>query len=232
MKKMNRVEFVQTTINSSDRTLNQWSKELSVSRQTIYNWLGNIHVNIRKIYINRIADIAGKKINWDNDNNLIVSDKTNVVNNKNLGNSFEKNQSSKNNDLNDLNDNLQRQLQLSITKYEHAFNTSRDPMAVVVNNNYTSMNIAMEKLLGIKKRRDLFGVNIYDTIFPSLRKEKKERREGKNAIGKFEHRTAFIDADGKRINGNLSVTRFWLPTNNVEKILCSIMTFYPDSKFS
>ena len=230
MKKMNRVEFVQTTINSSDRTLNQWSKELSVSRQTIYNWLGNIHVNIRKIYINRIADIAGKKINWDNDNNLIVSDKTNVVNNKNLGNSFEKNQSSKNNDLNDLNDNLQRQLQLSITKYEHAFNTSRDPMAVVVNNNYTSMNIAMEKLLGIKKRRDLFGVNIYDTIFPSLRKEKKERREGKNAIGKFEHRTAFIDADGKRINGNLCVTRFWLPTNNVEKILCSIMTFYPDSK--
>tara|TARA_B100000029_G_C17362353_1_gene882984 strand:- start:79 stop:777 length:699 start_codon:yes stop_codon:yes gene_type:complete len=230
MKKMNRVEFVQTTINSSDRTLNQWSKELSVSRQTIYNWLGNIHVNIRKIYINRIADIAGKKINWDNDNNLIVSDKTNVVNNKNLGNSFEKNQSSKNNDLNDLNDNLQRQLQLSITKYEHAFNTSRDPMAVVVNNNYTSMNIAMEKLLGIKKRRDLFGVNIYDTIFPSLRKEKKERREGKNAIGKFEHRTAFIDADGKRINGNLSVTRFWLPTNNVEKILCSIMTFYPDSQ--
>ncbi len=230
MKKMNRIEFVQTTINSSDRTLNQWSKELSVSRQTIYNWLGNIHVNIRKIYINRIADIAGKKINWDNDNNLIVSDKTNVVNNKNLGNSFEKNQSSKNNDLNDLNDNLQRQLQLSITKYEHAFNTSRDPMAVVVNNNYTSMNIAMEKLLGIKKRRDLFGVNIYDTIFPSLRKEKKERREGKNAIGKFEHRTAFIDADGKRINGNLSVTRFWLPTNNVEKILCSIMTFYPDSQ--
>ena len=227
---MNRVEFVQSTINSSDRTLNQWSKELSVSRQTIYNWLGNIHVNIRKIYINRIADIAGKKINWDNDNNLIVSDKTNVVNNKNLGNSFEKNQSSKNNDLNDLNDNLQRQLQLSITKYEHAFNTSRDPMAVVVNNNYTSMNIAMEKLLGIKKRRDLFGVNIYDTIFPTLRKEKKERREGKNAIGKFEHRTAFIDADGKRINGNLSVTRFWLPTNNVEKILCSIMTFYPDSQ--
>ena len=230
MKKMNRVEFVQSTINSSDRTLNQWSKELSVSRQTIYNWLGNIHVNIRKIYINRIADIAGKKINWDNDNNLIVSDKTNVVNNKNLGNSFEKNQSSKNNDLNDLNDNLQRQLQLSITKYEHAFNTSRDPMAVVVNNNYTSMNIAMEKLLGIKKRRDLFGVNIYDTIFPPLRKEKKERREGKNAIGKFEHRTAFIDADGNIINGNLSVTRFWLPTNNVEKILCSIMTFYPDSQ--
>ena len=94
------------------------------------------------------------------------------------------------------------------------------------------MNIAMEKLLGIKKRRDLFGVNIYDTIFTPLRKEKKERREGKNAIGKFEHRTAFIDADGNRINGNLSVTRFWLPTNKVEKILCSIMTFYPDSKFS
>ena len=41
-----------------------------------------------------------------------------------------------------------------------------------------------------------------------------------------------LDADGNRINGNLSVTRFWLPTNKVEKILCSIMTFYPDSKSS
>ena len=231
MKKMNRVEFVQTTINSSDRTLNQWSKELSVSRQTIYNWLGNIHVNVRKIYVNRIADISGKKINWDN-NNLFVSDENNVVHNKNPDNFYEKSQLSNNNNLIDLNDNLERQLQLLITKYEHAFNTARDPMAVVVNDNYTSMNIAMEKLLGIKKRRDLFGVNIYDTIFPPLRKEKKERREGKNAIGKFEHRTAFIDADGNRINGNLSVTRFWLPTNKVEKILCSIMTFYPDSKSS
>ena len=228
---MNRVEFVQTTINSSDRTLNQWSKELSVSRQTIYNWLGNIHVNVRKIYVNRIANISGKKINWDN-NNLLVLDENNVVQNKNSDNFYEKSQLSNNNDLIDLNDNLERQLQLLITKYEPAFNTARDPMAVVVNDNYTSMNIAMEKLLGIKKRRDLFGVNIYDTIFPPLRKEKKERREGKNAIGKFEHRTAFIDADGNRINGNLSVTRFWLPTNKVEKILCSIMTFYPDSKSS
>ena len=43
---------------------------------------------------------------------------------------------------------------------------------------------------------------------------------------------AFIDADGNRINGNLSVTRFWLPSNKVAKILCSIMTFYPDSKSS
>ena len=231
MKKMNRVEFVQTTINSSDRTLNQWSKELSVSRQTIYNWLGNIHVNVRKIYVNRIANISGKKINWDN-NNLLVLDENNVVQNKNSDNFYEKSQLSNNNDLIDLNENLERQLQLLITKYEHVFNTARLPMAVGVNDNYTSMNIAMEKLLGIKKRRDLFGVNIYDTIFPPLRKEKKERREGKNAIGKFEHRTAFIDADGNRINGNLSVTRFWLPTNKVEKILCSIKTFYPDSKAS
>ena len=48
MKKMNPVEFVQTTINSSNLSLNQWSKELSLSRQTIYNWLGNIDKNDRK----------------------------------------------------------------------------------------------------------------------------------------------------------------------------------------
>ena len=62
--------------------------------------------------------------------------------------------------------------------------------------------------------------------------EKKEKRSGEKAIGKFEYRTAFVDANGNRINGNLSVTRFWLPTNKVEKILCSIMTFYADSKAS
>ena len=231
MKKMNPVEFVQTTINSSNLSLNQWSKELSVSRQTIYNWLGNIHINVRKIYVNRIADISGKEIDWDK-NTLLVSDKVNVVDKNKADNLYEKSQLLNINDLVELNDNLEKQLQLLITKYEHTFNTSSDPMAVVINDNYTSMNVAMEKLLGIKKRRDLFGVNIYDTIFPPLRKEKKERREGKNAIGKFEHRTAFIDTNGSRINGNLSVTRFWLPTNKVEKILCSIMTFYPDSKAS
>ena len=44
----------------------------------------------------------------------------------------------------------------------HVFNTSSDPIAVAINDNYTSMNFAMEKLLGIKKRRGLFGTNIYD----------------------------------------------------------------------
>ena len=91
MKKMNRVEFVESTINSCDRTLNQWSKDVSVSRQTIYNWLGNIHVNVRKIYVNRIANISGKKINWDN-NNLLVLDENNVVQNKNSDNFYEKSQ--------------------------------------------------------------------------------------------------------------------------------------------
>ena len=64
MKKMNPVEFVQTTINSSNLSLNQWSKELSVSRQTIYNWLGNIHINVRKIYVNRILQTMLEHDSW------------------------------------------------------------------------------------------------------------------------------------------------------------------------
>ena len=150
MKKMNPVEFVQTTINSSNLSLNQWSKELSVSRQTIYNWLGNIHINVRKIYVNRIAEISGKEIDWDK-NTLLVSDKVNVVNKNKDDNLYERSQLPNINDLVELNDNLEKQLQLLITKYEHTFNTSSDPMAVVINDNYTSMNVAMEKLLGIKK---------------------------------------------------------------------------------
>ena len=228
MNLMNPCEFVQATINSSDLSLKQWSIELGVSRQTIYNWLGSANIKIRKIYINKIAKITGKNINWDN-NQLLVSD-----DNENSGSTgFNINSHLINiENILELNDNLKRQMQLLIIKYEHTFNTSKDPMAVVVNDIFTSMNVSMEKLLGIKKRRDLFGVNIYDIIFPALRKEKKEKRKGEKAIGKFEDRTAFIDVDGNRINGNISVTRFWLPTNKFEKILCSIMTFYPDSKAS
>ena len=98
MKKMNPVEFVQTTINSSNLSLNQWSKELSVSRQTIYNWLGNIHINVRKIYVNRIADISGKEIDWDK-NTLLVSDKVNVVDKNKADNLYEKIQLPNINDL-------------------------------------------------------------------------------------------------------------------------------------
>ena len=54
---MNPCEFVQATINSSDLSLKQWSIELGVSRQTIYNWLGSANIKIRKIYINKIAKI-------------------------------------------------------------------------------------------------------------------------------------------------------------------------------
>ena len=231
MNKMNPTEFVQSTINSSSMSMNEWSKELGVSRQAIYNWMGNINIKIRKIYVNKIADISNKNIIWDKNYLLIVDEKDNTDDN------YPKpvNQISQSNDefsLNEVNDNLERQLQFLITKYEHVFNTSSDPMAIAINENYTSMNVAMEKLLGVKKRRGLFGINIYDIVSPTFRDEKKEKRSGDEAIGRFEYKTALQDILGNTIKGKLSVTRFWLPTNKLENILCSIMTFFPDKKSS
>ena len=231
MNKMNPTEFVQSTINSSSMSMNEWSKELGVSRQAIYNWMGNINIKIRKIYVNKIADISNKNIIWDKNHLLIEDEKDNTDDN------YPKpvNQISQSNDefsLNEVNDNLERQLQFLITKYEHAFNTSSDPMAIAINENYTSMNVAMEKLLGVKKRRGLFGINIYDIVSPTFRDEKKEKRSGDEAIGRFEYKTALQDILGNTIKGKLSVTRFWLPTNKLENILCSIMTFFPDKKSS
>ena len=229
MKKIKSTEFVQNTINSSSLSIKQWSEELGVSRQAIYNWMGNINIKIRKKFVNKIAAISNKKINWDN-NNLLISDNINITDEKNPQ-TFNK-ISGENSDFNlsELNDNLERQLQLLITKYEHVFNTSSDPIAVAINDNYTSMNFAMEKLLGVKKRRGLFGTNIYDIIAPNFRDEKKEKRTGDGAIGKFEYIISLQDIMGNIIKGKLNVTRFWLPTNKIEKTLCSIMTFYPDMK--
>ena len=64
MNKMNPTEFVQSTINSSSMSMNEWSKELGVSRQAIYNWLGNINIKIRKILI---------QLSFTLDNFLILS---------------------------------------------------------------------------------------------------------------------------------------------------------------
>lgn len=231
MNKMNPTGFVQSTINSSSLSMNDWSKELGVSRQAIYNWMGNINIKIRKIYVNKIADISNKNIIWDNNYLLIVGDKDNI----NENNPKPVNRIIGENDdfnLNEVHDNLERQLQFLITKYEHVFNTASDPMAVAINDNYTSMNVAMEKLLGVTKRRELFGSNIYDIISPTFRDEKKEKRSGEGAIGKFEYKTALQDILGNTIKGKLSVTRFWLPTNKLDNILCSIMTFFPDKKGS
>ena len=221
--KLKTAEFVKNIITNSTMSINDWSNTLNVTRQTVYNWMNSENIRIRKYYVNKIADISNKKIIWD-ENNFIQIDEIGLNNDK------------KNIDVDDdltiseLNDKLQRQLQLLITKYDHAFNSSSDPMAVAVNENYTSMNAAMEKLLGIKERRGLFGSNIYDIIAPPFRDDKKKRRKGSEAIGKFEYQTALQDIFGNEISGKLKVTRFWLPTNKYENILCSLMTFFPKHK--
>jgi len=221
--KLKTTEFVKNIITNSTMSINDWSNTLNVTRQTVYNWMNSENIRIRKYYVNKIADISNKKIIWD-ENNFIQIDEIGLNNDK------------KNIDVDDdltiseLNDKLQRQLQLLITKYDHAFNSSSDPMAVAVNENYTSMNAAMEKLLGIKERRGLFGSNIYDIIAPPFRDDKKKRRKGSEAIGKFEYQTALQDIFGNEISGKLKVTRFWLPTNKYENILCSLMTFFPKHK--
>jgi PAS domain-containing protein len=228
MNKMKTTEFVKNIITHGTMSINDWSNTLNVTRQTIYNWLKSENIHIRKYYVNRIADISNKKIIWD-ENNFLQIDEIGL-NNKNKIDI--KNDIDLDDDLttNELNDKLQRQLQLLITKYDHAFNSSSDPMAVAVNDNYTSMNAAMEKLLGIKERRGLFGSNIYDIIAPPFRDDKKKRRKGSEAIGKFEYQTALQDIFGNEISGKLKVTRFWLPTNKYENILCSVMTFFPKHK--
>ena len=229
---MNRIKpnvFVQNIINSSANNMNEWSKTLGVSRQTIYNWLGSNDTAIRKKHVNKIAEISNKEIIWENNFLIIIDEKD--YKNKKVDKSINHNsQLQANLSLNDINDNLERQLQLLITKYDHVYNSTSDPMAVAVNENFTSMNIAMEKLLGIKKRRQLLGANIYDIVAPPFRDEKRQRRTGNEAIGRFEYKTALQDILENTIKGKLSVTRFWLPTNKVENILCSIMTFFPDKK--
>ena len=221
--KLKTAEFVKNIITNSTMSINDWSNTLNVSRQTVYNWMNSENIRIRKYYVNKIADISNKKIIWD-ENNFIQIDE--------IGLNNDKNNIDEDDDLmiSELNDKLQRQLQLLITKYDHAFNSSSDPMAVAVNENYTSMNAAMEKLLGIKERRGLFGSNIYDIIAPPFRDDKKKRRKGSEAIGKFEYQTALQDIFGNEISGKLKVTRFWLPTNKYENILCSVMTFFPKHK--
>ena len=229
---MNRIKpnvFVRNIIDSSVNNMNEWSKMLGVSRQTIYNWLGSNNTAIRKKHVNKIAEISNKEIIWENNFLIIIDEKD--YKNKKVDKSINHNsQLQANLSLNDINDNLERQLQLLITKYNHVYNSTSDPMAVAVNENFTSMNIAMEKLLGIKKRRQLLGANIYDIVAPPFRDEKRQRRTRNEAIGKFEYKTALQDILGNTIKGKLSVTRFWLPTNKVENILCSIMTFFPDKK--
>jgi len=229
---MNRIKpnvFVRNIIHSSVNNMNEWSKTLGVSRQTIYNWLGSNNTAIRKKHVNKIAEISNKEIIWENNFLIIIDEKD--YKNKKVDKSINHNsQLQANLSLNDINDNLERQLQLLITKYDHVYNSTSDPMAVAVNENFTSMNIAMEKLLGIKKRRQLLGANIYDIVAPPFRDEKRQRRTGNEAIGRFEYKTALQDILENTIKGKLSVTRFWLPTNKVENILCSIMTFFPDKK--
>jgi PAS domain-containing protein len=229
---MNRIKpnkFVQDIINASAINMNEWSKMLGVSRQTIYNWLGSNDTAIRKNHVNKIAKISNMEIIWEN-NFLIIQDEKDYKNKK-VDKSIDHNsQLQENLNLNDINNNLERELQLLITKYDHVYNSTRDPMAVAINENYTSMNAAMEKLLGIKKRRKLLGANIYDIIAPLFRDEIRQRRTGNQAIGKFKYKTALQDILGNTIKGKLSVTRFWLPTNKLENILCSIMTFFPDKK--
>lgn len=229
MNKIKSNKFVQNIINSSAINMKEWSKMLGVSRQTIYNWLGSNDTAIRKKHVNKIAEISNKEIIWENNFLIIINEKD--YKNKKVDKSIDHNsQLQANLSLNDINDNLERELQLLITKYDHVYNSTGDPMAVAINENYTSMNLAMEKLLGVKKRGKLLGTNIYDIIAPLFRDEKKQRRTGNEAIGKFKYKTALQDILGNIIKGKLSVTRFWIPTNKVENILCSIMTFFPDKK--
>jgi|TARA_B100001964_G_scaffold11728_1_gene12348 PAS domain-containing protein len=228
MNRINPNKFVKNIINKSAMNMNDWAKMVGVSRQTIYNWMRNNNTAIRKSHVNKIANISKKKIIWE-DNYLIILDEKDY--NKKVDKSNNQNSQLHDNlSLIDINDNLERELQLLITKYDHAYNTASDPMAVALNENYTSMNAAMEKLLGIKKRRKLFGANIYDIVAPPFRNEKKQRRTGNEAIGKFEYKTALQDIYGNTIKGKLNVTRFWLPTNKFDNILCCIMTFFPDNK--
>ena len=85
---MNRIKpnkFVQDIINASAINMNEWSKMLGVSRQTIYNWLGSNDTAIRKNHVNKIAKISNMEIIWEN-NFLIIQDEKDYI--KKLTNSL------------------------------------------------------------------------------------------------------------------------------------------------
>ena len=114
MKKITSTEFVQSMINNSDLSINDWSKALNVSRQSIYNWMSNVTIKIRKIHVNKIATISGKNIVWVNDQLQIV-DK--IIDNKITVRTESNDQSTQSlNDYNlaEINDNLERQIQFNI----------------------------------------------------------------------------------------------------------------------
>jgi len=58
---MNMIDFVRESILKSNKSIQEWADDLSISRQTIYDWL-NKDVNIRQKNVYRIAKTLEKEI--------------------------------------------------------------------------------------------------------------------------------------------------------------------------